>query len=125
MHSRVHGICIPGGAFEIRCDQGTSTYVAVFIVLHAHAFALSCSYNYILMNVTDLMEMDYMFTKVMLYMSPHKDLYVVLQKVDPILATSFYIWYIETYEKELLTKGTKDLVTVHKTSVHFGLIILF
>ena len=77
-------------------------------------FLFIYSYNYILMNVTDLMEMDYMFTKVMLYMSPHKDLYVVLQKVDPIMATSFYIWYIETYEKELLTKGNKDLVTVHK-----------
>ena len=82
-----------------------------------------CSYNRILMKVTDLMEMDYMFTKVMLYMSPHKDLFVVLQKVDPILATSFYIWYIETYEKEL-TKGNKDLVAVHKTVlIIFGLMI--
>ena len=36
----------------------------------------------ILPNVEDLMEMDYMFTKVMLYMSPHKDLYVVLQRAD-------------------------------------------
>ena len=100
----------------------TCKYVAVFIVLHTHAFALSCSYNYVLMNVTDLMEMDYMFTKVMLYMSPHKNLYVVLQIVDPILATSFYIWYIETYKKELLTKANKDkdLVAVHKTVFILG-----
>ena len=90
----------------------------LFYNLHARAFALLCSYMYALVNVTDLMDMDYMFTKVMLYMCPHKDLYSVLQRVDPILATNFYIWYIETYEKELLTKANKDkdLVMVHKCS---------
>ena len=66
----------------------------------------------ILPNVEDLMEMDYMFTKVMLYMSPHKDLYVVLQRADPILATSFYIWYVESHGKEFLK--AKDSAEVGK-----------
>ena len=62
----------------------------------------------IMMSVTDLMELDYEFTKVMLYMCPHKDLYFVLQKVDPILATSFYIWFVKHHEREFL----KDSVEV-------------
>ena len=57
-----------------------------------------------MMTVMDLMEMDYIFTKVMLYMCPHKNLVVILQKVDPILATSFYIWYIKDNGKELTSE---------------------
>ena len=29
----VHGICIPGGAFEVRCDQGTSECVYIIVLL--------------------------------------------------------------------------------------------
>ena len=60
-----------------------------------------CSYMDTMITVMDLMEMDHTFTRVMLYMCPHKDLFAVLQKVDPILATSFYIWYIKDTGKEL------------------------
>ena len=68
----------------------------------------------ILISVLDLMEMDYNFTKVMLYVTPQKDLFMVLQKVDPILATSFYSWYVKNHGKEFL-KG-KDGVDVGTTS---------
>lgn len=47
--------------------------------------------------VEDLMELDFVFAKMMLYMCPHDELSVVLRKVDPILATSFYIWYVEKH----------------------------
>ena len=57
---------------------------------------------YIMMTVMDLMDLDYMFTKVMLYMCPYQCLVAVLQRVDPILATSFYIWYVENDGKEFL-----------------------
>ena len=70
------------------------------------------------------MEMDYMFTKVMLYMSPHKDLYVVLQRADPILATSFYIWYVENHGKEITTKAAKNNVEVGIIIFHFGFVLL-
>ena len=66
-----------------------------------------------MMSVMDLMDLDYVFTKVMLYMCPHKDLVAVLQKVDPILATSFYIWYVENHGKEFLKA---------KVSVEVGII---
>ena len=64
---------------------------------------------YTMMTVMDLMEMDCIFTKVMLYMCPHKDLVAVLQKVDPILATSFYIWYIKDNGKELKSKENSEV----------------
>ena len=47
------------------------------------------------MNVTDLMELDCVFIQVILYICPHKNLADVLQRVDLILATSFYNWYVE------------------------------
>ena len=49
--------------------------------------------------------MDYMFTKVMLYMCPHQDLTDVLQRADLILTTSFYIWYFEYHRRDFLTKA--------------------
>ena len=56
----------------------------------------------------DLMDLDYVFTKVMLYVCPHKDLVAVLQKVDPILATSFYIWYVDNKDF-LKAKGSIEV----------------
>lgn len=47
------------------------------------------------MDVEDLMELDFVLTKVMLYMCPHKDLSAVLSLCDPVLANSFYIWYLD------------------------------
>ena len=63
------------------------------------------SYNDALMDVEDLMGLDYVFAKVMLCMCPHNYLVVVLQKVDPILATKFYIWYVKNHGKEYITKA--------------------
>ena len=64
------------------------------------------------MNVNDLMELDYVFAKVMLYMCPHNDLVVVLQRVDPILASKFYIWYVKNHGKEYITKAKDPEVTI-------------
>ena len=72
-----------------------------------------CSYMDIVMTVMDLMDLDYMFTTVMLYMCPYLCLVDVLQQVDPILATNFYIWYVENHGKELLK--AKDSVEVGNT----------
>lgn len=57
------------------------------------------------MNVEDLMELDFVFTKVMLYMCPHKDLSAVLSPCDPVLANSFYIWYLDNHGKEFVIKA--------------------
>ena len=65
------------------------------------------------MNVNDLMELDYVFSKVMLYMCPHNDLVVVLQTVDPILASKFYIWYVKNHGKEYITKAKDPEVSTH------------
>ena len=65
------------------------------------------------MNVNDLMELDYVFAKVMLYMCPHNDLVVVLQTVDPILASKFYIWYVKNHGKEYITKAKDPEVSTH------------
>ena len=81
------------------------------VIAHIQFVLLSfCSFMYIMMTVMDLMELDYSFTKVMLYMCPYQCLVAVLQKVDPILATSFYIWYVENHGKEFLK--AKDNVEV-------------
>ena len=69
------------------------------------------SYYDALMNVEDLMGLDYIFAKVMLYMCPHNDLVVVLQKVDPILASKFYIWYVKNHGKVYITKAKDPEVT--------------
>ena len=50
-----------------------------------------------LVYVEDLMELDFVFAKVVLYMCPDNELYVVLQRVDPILASKFYIWYVQNH----------------------------
>ena len=63
----------------------------------------------VLIDVLDLMEMDHYFAKVMLYMSPHKSVFLVLQKVNPILATSFYKWYFECHGKEIIVKAAKEI----------------
>ena len=71
--------------------------------------------------------MDYIFTKMMLYISPHKSLTTVLQRADPILATSFYIWYIQNHGREFLTRATKDTADVRITILSvakFGLFYL-
>ena len=57
------------------------------------------------MKVEDLMELDYVFAQVMMYMCPHNDLVVVLQKVDPILGSKFYIWYVKNHGKEYITEA--------------------
>ena len=74
------------------------------------------SYYHALMNVEDLMELDYVFAKVMLYMCPHNDLVVVLQRVDPILASKFYIWYVKNHGKEYIKDPqvtTLILIAIH------------
>ena len=63
------------------------------------------------MNVEDLMELDYVFAKVMLYMCPHNDLVVVLQRVDLILASKFYIWYVKNHGKEYINIAKDPQVT--------------
>lgn len=63
--------------------------------------------------VEDLMELDFLFAKIMLYMCPHNELFVLLQKVDPILATSFYIWYVKNHGREYITKEKDREVGVH------------
>ena len=78
------------------------------------------------MNVEDLMEMDYVFASVMLYMCPHNDLVVVLQKVDPILASKFYIWYVKNHGKEYFTKACKNPEVTNNNSrapckSHYGI----
>ena len=60
------------------------------------------SFMSIMMSVTDLMELDYMFITVMLYVCPYQCLVDVLLRVDPILATSFYIWYVKKCGQESL-----------------------
>ena len=69
------------------------------------------SYREALVNVEDLMELDFVLTKVMLYMCPHKDLSTVLSVCDPVLANSFYIWYLDNHGKELAIK-TKDFEVI-------------
>ena len=64
------------------------------------------------MTVEDLMELDYVFAKVMLYMCPHNDLVTVLQNVDPILASKFYIWYVKNHGREYITKAKDPEVTI-------------
>ena len=76
----------------------------------------------IMMSVMDLMDLDYMFTIVMLYMCPHKNLVVVLQKVDPILATSFYIWYVDNHGKDFLK--AKDSAAAAKVGIICQLILM-
>ena len=70
------------------------------------------SYTDALMNVNDLMELDYVFAKVMLYMCPHNDLVVVLQTVDPILASKFYIWYVKNHGQEYINKAKDPEVSI-------------
>ena len=65
------------------------------------------------MYVEDLLELDYQFAKVMLYLCPHKDLVVILQKVDPILSTSFYTWYVKNIGREYIIKAKDPEVCVH------------
>ena len=64
------------------------------------------------MNVEGLMGMDYVFAKVMLYMCPHNDMVVVLQNIDPILASKFYIWYVKNHGKEYITKAKDPQVNI-------------
>ena len=71
-----------------------------FIILHA--YIMWC--RDVVVFVEDLMELDIVFAQVMLYMCPHDKLSVVLQKVDPILATRFYIWYVDKRGREYITK---------------------
>ena len=64
------------------------------------------------MHVEDLLELDYQFAKVMLYLCPHKDLVFILQKVDPILSTSFYTWYVKNFGREYIIKAKDPGVSV-------------
>ena len=60
-----------------------------------------------------------MFAKVMLYMCPQVELSVFLQKVDPILATSFYIWYVMNNGKEYITKAKNPEVGIFNILINF------
>ena len=76
------------------------------------------SYKEALVYVQDLMELDYVFTKVMLYMCPHKDLSTVLSSCDPVLANSFYIWYLDDHGKEFVIKAKDSEVIMHVAVIH-------
>ena len=71
------------------------------------------SYREALVKVEDLMELDFFFTKVMLYMCPHKDLSAVLSLCDPVLANSFYIWYLDYHGKEFVIKAKDSEVNLY------------
>ena len=81
----------------------------------ADLFAIfSCSYSDALVDVEDLLELDYQFAKVMLFLCPHKCLVVILQKVDPILSTSFYTWYVKNFGREYISKARDpEVISVH------------
>lgn len=71
------------------------------------------SYREALVDVEDLMELDFVLTKVMLYMCPHKDLSTVLSSCDPVLANSFYIWYLDDHGKEFVIKAKDSEVNLY------------
>ena len=49
----VHGICIPGGAFEVRCDQGTSDCVYIIVLLfQSLIFVYNNSYFTLCVHIT-------------------------------------------------------------------------
>ena len=72
--------------------------------------SISCSHE-ILEHVKDLIEFDYVVMKVLLFMCPHKELGTVLQNADPILCTSFYIWYVQNYGRDYIAKAKDHEVT--------------
>ena len=55
---KAHGICIPGGAFEVRCDQDTGMYVCMYECMYVtlvHGICIA-SVSYLILR-TELMGM--------------------------------------------------------------------
>ena len=98
---------------ELESTRKKQTHSRLLNLVSPHSIAnllICCNYSHsytnALVELGDLMELDFVLAKVMLYLCPHNNLYLVLQRVDPIISTNFYIWYVKkSLGKEFISKA--------------------